>query len=149
VIDIGGKTTNLLSVRRLAEIGRETASVDVGAWDVARAVRDHLADHCPGLDLRDHQLIDAIRDRGVRYYGGPVDLGQVLDRVLEPMADQVIAQAGQLWNGAAALDAILISGGGALLLGPHLQRHFPHARTVADPVYANALGYWRYAQRIG
>jgi plasmid segregation protein ParM len=149
VIDVGGKTTNLLSVNRLAEISRETASVSVGAWDVARAVRDHLSTACPDLDLRDHEVIRAIQARRVRYFGEPVDLGSVIDETLEPMAEQVIAQASQLWNGAAGLDAILVAGGGALLLGPYIGRRYRHARTVADPVFANALGYWRFAQMIG
>ena len=148
VIDVGGKTTNLLSVNRLAEIGRETASVNVGAWDAARAVRDHLADACPNLELRDHQVIDALIARQVTYYGEPVDLGAVVDATLEPMGEQVIAQATQLWNGGAGLSAILVSGGGALLLGPYIKRRFQHARTVQDPVFANALGYWRLAQRL-
>ena len=149
VIDIGGKTTNLLSVNRLAEIGRETASVNLGAWDVARAVREYLADHCPGLELRDHQVVDALVKRRVKYFGAPVELGDAIDAALEPMADQVIAQATQLWNGTAGLDAILVAGGGALLLGPYLGRAFPHVRVVEDPVFANALGYWRFAQRLG
>jgi PRTRC genetic system protein D len=148
VIDVGGKTTNLLSVNRLAEIGRETASVNVGAWDVVRAVRLWLADHCPNLDLRDHQVIDAIIARGVRYYGEPQDLGPVVDNALGPMAEQVIAQATQLWNGGAGLDAVLVSGGGALLLGPAIKSHFRHARVVSEPVFANALGYWRFAQHL-
>jgi len=149
VIDIGGKTTNLLSVNRLAEIGRETASIDLGAWDVARAVREYLADHCPNLELRDHQVIDAIIKRHVKYFGTAVNLGDVIDATLEPMADQVIAQATQLWNGAAGLEAILVAGGGALLLGPYLARSFPHVRVVNNPVFANALGYWRFAVRLG
>jgi len=57
--------------------------------------------------------------------------------------------ATQQWNGGATLDAILVSGGGALLLGPAIARHFRHARVVPDPVYANTLGYWRFAQRLG
>lgn len=149
VVDVGGKTTNLLSVNRLAEIGRETASVNVGAWDVVRAVRGYLADNCPNLELRDHQVIDAIIAGQVKYYGKPVDLSQVVDAALEPMADQVIAQATQLWNGGAGLDAILVAGGGALLLGPYIKAHFPHARVVGDPVFANATGYWKFAQRLG
>ena len=149
VVDVGGKTTNLLSVNRLAEIGRETASVNVGAWDVVRAVRDYLTDHCPNLELRDHQVIDAIIARGTKYYGDPVDLEPVVDAALEPMADQVIAQATQLWNGGASLDAVLVAGGGALLLGPYLKRHFRHARVVSDPVFANATGFWKFAQRLG
>jgi len=149
VVDVGGKTTNLLSVKRLAEIGRETESISVGVWDVVRAARSFLADRCPNLELRDHQVVEAIVARQVRYYGQLVDLGAVVDAALEPMAAQVVAQATQLWNGGAALDAILIAGGGALLLGARLKSHFRHARVVADPVFANAQGYWRLAQRLG
>ncbi len=94
-------------------------------------------------------MIDAVIAREVHYYGKPVDLEPVVDRILEPMAQAVIAQATQLWNGAAGLDAILVAGGGAHLLGSRISRHFQHARTVDDPVFANARGYWRLAQRIG
>lgn len=148
VIDAGGKTTNLLSVNHLAEIGKETASVNVGAWDLVRRVREYLADHCPELDLRDHQIVEAIKARQVKYFGEKVDLGHVVDEALEPMAAQVISQAGQLWNGGAGLDAILIAGGGAHLLGPRLQRQYRHARIVESPVYSNAIGYWKLSQRL-
>lgn len=149
VIDVGGKTTNLLSVNRLAEISRETASVDVGAWDAVRAVKDYLAERYPGLeDLRPHQVADAVAKRQIRYYGKPVDLSRVVDDIVQPLADQVVAEASQLWNGGATLDAILVSGGGALLLGEYIRRHFRHARVVEEPVFANALGFWRFAQRL-
>ncbi len=148
VVDVGGKTTNLLSVRHLAEISRETASVNVGAWDAVRAVRDYLSEHCPDLDLRDHQVVEAIIARQVRYYGEPVSLATIVDAMLEPLAEQVLAEATQLWNGGASLDAILISGGGALLLGEAIKRHFKHGRVVGDPVFANALGYWKFSQRL-
>lgn len=149
LIDVGGKTTNLLSVNHLAEVGRETASVNTGAWDVVRAVGRWLSDNCPNLELRDHELIDAITAGRVRYYGDLVDLGNVVKNAVDPLAVQVIAQATQLWNGAAGLDAIYVAGGGAHLVGPYVQRHFRHAHIVTgDPVYANALGYWRFAQRL-
>lgn len=148
VIDIGGKTTNLLSVNRLAEIGRETASTNAGAWDAVRGLRQWLDASCPDLDLRDHQVVEAMIIRRVKYYGQLVDLTDAVGAILEPLADQVLAEATQLWNGAAALDAILVSGGGALLLGPYIQQHFRHARVISDPVFANALGFWRFAQRL-
>lgn len=149
VIDVGGKTTNLLSVNKLSEISHETESVSVGAWDAVRAMRFWFSEHCPNLDLRDHQVIEAIINRQVRYYGEPVDLAGPVAEILEPLAGEVLAAASQLWNGAAALDAVLVSGGGALLLGPYVQGHFKHARVVEEPVFANALGYWRFAQRLG
>lgn len=148
VIDVGGKTTNLLSVNRLSEISKETASVSVGAWDVARAVRTHLDTVCPNLDLEDHEVMNAVQARQAKYYGEPVDLTPVIDAALAPMTEKVIAEATQLWNGAAGLDTILVTGGGALLLGPELCNHFPHAQIVPEPLWANALGFWRFAQRL-
>ena len=148
VVDVGGKTTNLLSVDQLTEIGRQTSSVSVGAWDVARAVRAYLADTCPDLEVRDHQLMQAIAAKRIKYFGEPVDLSDVVDAALEPMAEQVIAEATQLWSGAAGLDAILVTGGGALLIGDRIKRHFQHAQVVEQPVWANAIGFWRFAQRI-
>lgn len=150
VIDVGGKTTNLLSVSRLAEVGRETSSVGRGAWDVMRAVRAHLEASYPGLEeKRDHELMHDIVSRQTRYYGEPVDLGEAIDEVLEPMAADVLATAGQLWNGGATLDAILVAGGGAHLLGPYIKETFRHAYVVDDPVFANASGFWKLAQRVG
>jgi plasmid segregation protein ParM len=148
ILDIGGKTTNLLSVNRLSEIGHETESVNVGAWDAVRSVRRWLADNCPDLDLRDHEIINAIIDREVGYYGDIVDLTDPVEDALHPLAREVVAVASQIWNGGANLAAILISGGGALLLGPYICDHFPHARVVDDPVFANALGYWRFAAYV-
>lgn len=149
IIDVGGKTTNLLSVRRLSEIAAETDSINTGAWEIVRSVRAWLSDHCPGLeDLRDHQIVDAITARQVKFFGDVVDLGPVVDATIAPMADQVAATAGQLWNGGATLDAILVSGGGALLLGDHIKKHFRHAQVVADPVFANARGFHRFATRL-
>ena len=69
--------------------------------------------------------------------------------VLAAMAEQVISEATQIWHGAAGLDVILVTGGGALLLGPAIKAHFRHAQVVDDPIFANALGFWRYAQRLG
>lgn len=149
VIDIGGKTTNLLSVNRLSEVSPETDSVGVGAWDVVRAIRVWLTEHYPGLeDLRDHQVTDAIIARQVKYYGDWIGLGDIVDETLEPLAEQIVAAASQLWNGGATLDAILVTGGGGILLGPSIVRHFRHARVVDDPVFANAWGFWRFAQRL-
>jgi hypothetical protein len=150
VIDCGGKTTNLLSVDRLSEVARESASVNVGAWEAVRAVKDWLNARYPDRaeKIRDHQVIDAIITKGLKNKGQPVDLAPVLDDILAPMAEQVISEATQLWGAGGALDAILVSGGGALLLGRYIQQAFEHARVVTEPVFANALGYWRFAQHL-
>lgn len=150
VIDVGGKTCNLLSVNRLSEIGRETASVNVGGWDLVRATRQWLSQRYPGLDdLRDHALAAAIQARELRSFGEPVaEWPALIDDLAADLAGQVIAEASHLWNGGATLDAVLITGGGALLLGEAIRKHWKHARLVPDPIHANATGYYRLARRL-
>jgi plasmid segregation protein ParM len=145
VIDIGGKTTNLLSVNRLEEISDNTASVNQGAWDAVRAFRAIAETEYPGLeDLKDHEVTQAIIDRKQQYYNKTIDLSSVVDSILDPMAEAIISQAGNLWNSGALLNSILITGGGALLLGHYIKKNFPHAVVVDDPIYANAKGYYKF-----
>jgi len=102
----------------------------------------------PGLELRDHELAAVLKDRAVRVAGEVVGLPG-LAAIIEPMGDQVLATARQLWGSALKLDSILIAGGGAHLIGPHLQIRFKQARVLDNPVYANATGFWKLAQRLG
>ncbi|NIO39192.1 MAG: hypothetical protein GTO41_02720, partial [Burkholderiales bacterium] len=88
----------------------------MGIWDAVRAIREYLSDHYPDLELRDHEVMDALRQRRAKYYGEPLDLSDVIQDVLAAMAEQVISEATQIWHGAAALNVILVTGGGALLL---------------------------------
>lgn len=150
LVDIGGKTTNLLSINRLSDVSRETASIDLGAWSLVDAIKPWLADHYPDLTLRDHETMAAIRTRTLRYRGDPVDLAATVAGLVAPMAEQIIAEATHLWNGAAGLDAILIAGGGAHLLGAAIAAHFgKQARVIdGDPVLSNAAGYYRFAKRL-
>lgn len=148
IIDCGGKTTNLLTVNRCHEIGRNTTSIPVGVWDAVRAMRAHLEDYCAGLELRDHQVVQALIDRKVRYRGDDVDLRHATATILAELAGQIAGQVTQIWSGMANMDAVLITGGGALLFGPALTARvdFTQTRIVRDPVFANARGFWKYAQ---
>lgn len=145
IIDVGGKTTNLLSVKRLEEISDDTASENQGAWDAVRAFRAFAETQYPGLeDLKDHQVIQAIISKKQNYYNEILDLTEPVDAILRPMAEAIISKASGLWNGGALLSAILIAGGGALLLGHYIKQQFPHSIIIEDPVYANARGYYRF-----
>ncbi len=149
IIDAGGKTTNLLTVDRIREIGRNTTSIPVGVWDAARAMRSHLEQFCPGLELRDHQVVQTLIDGWVKYRGERVDLGRTAADILSNLAGQIANQVTQLWS-SANLDGILITGGGALLFGEYLTDHIDltRVRVVDDPVLANARGFWKYAQYL-
>lgn len=145
VIDCGGKTTNLLAVSRLSEIGRETSSVNVGGWDVIRALQNYINNEYPNRDFRDHELAQIVKVGSFTYFGEKIDVRKIVDEISKPLAEQVIAQASQLWNGGASLDKIVVTGGGTHLLGQHICNHFPHAEPHHNPVFGNAAGYAKLA----
>lgn len=148
IIDVGGKTTGFLSVEALAEIRRETHSIEVGCWEPLRLIGEAIESRWPGLALRDHEIIEAVRIGRVRHYGQTQDISAIVAEALEPLAAEVVATATQRWNGGARLDTILVTGGGAHLVGDQVKAAFRHARIIeGDPVFANALGFWRFAQR--
>lgn len=150
IIDIGGKTTNFVAVNRLREQPAESGSIDIGAWDAVRQMREYLDGHYPGLTLKDHQVNEALQGRAIKYEGRRIDLAGVVDSILEPLAADIAARAGQLWNGGAGLDRLLVAGGGALLVGDYLRQHknLRRLEVVDNPAFANAVGYWKYAQYI-
>jgi plasmid segregation protein ParM len=147
IVDIGGKTTNLLVASRARDVARASNSIPTGGWEVVRAVRAHLAQTCSDANLRDHQIATAIANNSFSYYGEQVNLAPVVSEVAAEFCQSIAAEASQLWGAGAELNTILISGGGANLIGNQLAAHFHrHAdvRIVEDAQTANAVGYYRY-----
>lgn len=152
VIDIGGKTTNLLHALKMGDIERETQSLNVGAWDAVRAMRPHIEKMCPDVGYLDHEISDAIVKNHIRYQGKDRDLSEIAKSVLDPIAERIVAKAKELWPGEGArLDTILLAGGGALLLADRIQEQIQHEdiRLVDDAVFSNANGYYKMARFMG
>lgn len=150
VIDIGGKTTNLIHSRKLGDVPTETDSISMGGWDAVRALRDPIQSLCPDVDYKDYEIADAIARGHINYRGKQVDLQSTVAATLEPMAMQIVSKARQLWQGSGAkLDAILLAGGGSLLLGEWIMKMLDHGniRVVEDSVFSNARGYYKLAVR--
>lgn len=153
IIDIGGNTTNFLHARGFEDVNPETDSIDLGGWDIARRVRPGVSELAPGLaEIEDHELMDAIVSRSIKHRGTEVDISAVVDAALEPIANSIVNHALQIWpGGGAALDRILLTGGGSQLIGELVESKIDHANIelVADPQFANARGYWKLAVFAG
>lgn len=148
LLDIGGHTTNMATFKELREIARLTASIDIGMWAPLTEIGKRINALCPGLELRGHEVVEAVRVGKVRYYGKMMDVSGIAQEVLVPFARQVLGEATALWGSAARLDALLIAGGGAAIIGPLLVAEYPHARVVSNPQWANVEGYLRFGRRL-
>ncbi len=149
VIDIGGNTTNFLHAHKMGDVKRETTSINLGGWDAMRAVRPMIEEVCPDVEYADHEISRIIAEGLVKYRGEEIDLSDRIATILDPMAEQLIAKAKELWpGGGARLDSILLSGGGSLVLGERIKTQIDHTdiRVVEDAIFANANGYYKLAK---
>lgn len=146
VIDIGGKTTNLLHANKMSDVRPESASVEIGGWDIVRAARPEIENVARGAKLDDHDISAAIRNRSISYRGNPLDLTDVIENSLGDFAAAIASKAKEFWPGQGAeLQNIFLSGGGAQLIGDLVKRNIEHPNItiVDDSVFANVRGYYK------
>lgn len=147
LIDIGFRTTDYLMLDGLEmvparSLTRNTGMADV-LLDVSRAIQ---ARH--GIELDPHELDDAVLRGAIRLSGKEVELTDLVDPLLRDHIQAIAGHATMLWGHGQGLQAILITGGGGQLLGPHFASLGPHVRVVPNARFANATGYYRYGRRL-
>jgi len=146
IIDIGGHTTNILHSLKMEDIRAETESIVMGGWHIARAMQPVIEERCPGVDWKSHEIEQAIKNKSINYRGDTIDLSDDVNTVLNQFANPILAKVRELWPGdGARLDCILITGGGAHLIGNRIKSDLKHSKVsiIDDPVFANAIGYHR------
>ena len=78
---------------------------------------------------------------------GCIDLIGGDDEQAEQFARRIFADLSKRWMDYSTSDSVLLTGGGALLLEDQLKKHYRQARVISDPVFANALGYFRMGEK--
>ncbi|NMB65623.1 MAG: ParM/StbA family protein [Spirochaetes bacterium] len=148
IIDIGGKTTNILTVSKLSEVARQTVSINTGGWDIARDVKNQLNKIYPAMEeQRDHEIADIVRNKSITLFGNKINIAEIVDSVVFPLSQQVIAEINQMWGSSAGLSKIVITGGGAYFVAPYIMQKYSHAIMVDDPVFSNVIGYYKLGAR--
>lgn len=146
IIDIGFGTTNFAAVS--ADTGVNYAAsktANVGVWDVAHELRSRL-----GLPLDEMELNNALLDDEVWLAGRSYAIAKPRAEICNALASRIYTDAlallAQLPPNSPIARRILITGGGALLIGQRLlalfQRSGYSASIVRDPIFANAVGFF-------
>jgi hypothetical protein len=102
-----------------------------------------------GIELDPHALDEPVLRGVLRIGGETVTLGAILEPWLDRHAEAIAAHARMLWgDGARGLARLWVTGGGGTLLGSRLRGLAPHAEIVRHARLQNAVGYFRYGQRL-
>lgn len=148
VVDIGHHTVDIATVRHMLPVASSLDTWQLGTARALSPIRARLA-AATERELSLYDTDQAIRAGAVRLAGRAVALPAGWDQPIVDLADQLVARLTEAWGNGAALDAILIGGGGAELapLTAAIQKRFRHAAIVDRPQTAIARGYARLARR--
>jgi len=125
-------------------IEKGSGSLEVGIATVFDAVR-RLADERWGRTLNVSECEAVVGGAPVRVKGQDHDLREATQTYGAEVAMAITHYARQLWGGGAALDEVLVTGGGAPLLVEFLRSAFSQLTLLSDAFVANARGYMQYA----
>ena len=88
------------------------------------------------------------RGQALTVYRDSVDLNELARSALASLAQEIVGEATRQWGQADRFHTVLVTGGGAALVGKAVAAAFPrNAEILEQPAQANALGFARFAQR--
>lgn len=144
VVDLGYRDVNVALFNEARYVGGE--SVPGGTAEGLKEAK-RLISAVYGIELSLHQVDQAVRDGLVLVDGLARDLPAGVEQALVGSLDTVIATARSLWpNGGRGLRAVLLAGGGAVVLGAALRKAFPQALVLPEPQLAGVRGFAAAAQ---
>lgn len=151
VIDVGSKTVNYQSVgpNSLRSIDNESAMINYGCWNVAKALAYYIRREYPTIDLKDHEVLDIVFKGTMRYNGKEIDLSDRISMYSKQLRTAVTTAISTAWrDNVGSFDIILLTGGGSCLVKDIILSMFEQAVVVDDPIYANAIGMYRFARYL-
>jgi plasmid segregation protein ParM len=148
VLDVGFRTTDYFTLDGLEVVPalcltRNSGMVDL-LLDLGREVYRRW-----GVEVDPHALDEPLLRGTLQIGGESVTLSAILGPWLDRHAEAILAHARMLWgDGARGLTRLWVTGGGGALLGSRLQALAPHVEIARHARLQNAVGYFRYGQRL-
>jgi plasmid segregation protein ParM len=146
IIDVGTYTTDYVLVDALRYVEQGSGTISTAMSKAYALIGRSILDTF-GLDLRLHQVDQALRLGHVTLYGEERKVDWLAAPILDAVSAEILAEAATLWGDGRDLKTILITGGGAIALGDRLRARYPHASLLAEAPLANVRGFRKYGRR--
>lgn len=115
-----------------------------GANEIASTLRDRIYSS-KGINLSLREADEALSTKAAKHMGEVVDLESLVEECAEQYSRGLIEYAGRVFGDRLpTLDGILIAGGAAELIHPHVSKIWKHAVTVPTARFTVAEGMRRY-----
>lgn len=148
IIDVGLNTTDLTGLHDLRPVERWTAGVRAGIRDALEVISADIEKRYQVRRDIIELAIDLRRTGTTKIYQDQYEMSTVATSALESLAQKIVSEATRQWSQGDRFHTILITGGGAALVGEHINAAFPrNAEILRRPGEANAVGFAKFAQR--
>lgn len=150
IADIGGKTCNLLVTKDLDVIGRWTHGGDFGLLKALGGMARDIHNTYPTINPRAREVALWLAAGVFKVGGERIDIMPIARSHLEPLVDQVLNLLSEKWSEPGRFSAVLLVGGGAVILGDMLKERmkgvYPNVTVAKDARFANVAGYLKFAR---
>lgn len=146
VVDVGTFTVDVTLDDDGEYIDARSGSVESGvmaAHEVIANAYERDFSEKPGQ----REIDEVLRTSCVRFQGQSYDYTTETTAALTPLREATLNLMGERWGRAGSVDAIYLSGGGAVLVLDDVKAAYPQTVMVNEPQLANARGYLNYAIR--
>jgi plasmid segregation protein ParM len=151
IVDIGFRTTDFTILDRLRYIDRGSRTMDTGVAKAFSVIANKLRERF-GVSVELYRLYQAVESGSIQMRGQIYDLAPIRDQVYAELAEHIAGDLDRLWDEDWDIETIILTGGGAMDLAPHLQNLLP--ANVApldanvDARLNNVRGYVKYGGYI-
>ncbi len=152
IADLGGNTMNLLVTDSLEEVGQWTAGDGLGLLGALRSIARDIKSKCKGISPKVREVSQWLAAGSFLYKGKPTDIMPFASPHLDPLVQMVLNRFNEVWTEPGRFSAVLLTGGGALALGPMLKQRmngvYPQVTIAKDAHLANVRGYLKFARDL-
>jgi hypothetical protein len=145
-LDLGSRNINFVTIERGKLIDGKTDSVEGGATQVLVDIGKRI-EQATKRELNIHQIAEAIQNKKVRAFGLEVDVADIINERLRYYERAIESLVSKNWGNVAALDKLVVFGGGALLVGDKLTKKYSQAVVADNPQFATVIAQYDYLKR--
>ena len=150
IVDIGFRTTDFCIFDQLRYVARGSTTLDTGMSKIFSIIAKKLQEECGGLNIELYRMYKAIQKGSIKIRGKEYNISKFRDLAFTAAARTIASEMDRLWADDWDMDAIIITGGGAMELTKYLQPlitgNVIPIEPKADLRLNNVEGYFKYGQ---
>lgn len=145
IIDIGGKTTDIVVVKAGVIDYARSSTFDAGMLLVKEKIRESVLDDFD-VELTNEQLFTAINDRRISMFGEWENIGKVVDQAMKEVVMSIKIETQRKLKKAADINQIVFVGGTVNRFKDLIDQWYKHQVIAVNPEFMNAKGMQKFGE---